>query len=115
MSEDRKGITGALSDQLKGVTRSTVEALAMKMGVMPSERAWMTVDIGASLASVSLKVTVDFFKAAPEVARLLENGDLRTWAELGRRIALNNAEEASEFFRTSGEHLTQLPAPSVRC
>ncbi|MCW5967714.1 MAG: VWA domain-containing protein [Blastocatellales bacterium] len=109
MPEEKKGLTGALSDQLKGATRGTIEALAMKMGVLPSERAWVAVDIGASLAAISLKATVDFFKAAPEVARLLENGDLRNWAELGRRIALNNAEEASEFFRSSADTLGALP------
>jgi nitric oxide reductase NorD protein len=113
MAEDKKGLTGALGDQMKGVTRGTIESLAMKMGVMPSERAWVAVDIGASLAGISLKSTVDFFKAAPEVARLLENGDLRNWAELGRRIAINNADEASEFFRTSTEILGALP-PQVR-
>jgi hypothetical protein len=114
MGEEKKGITGALSSQLKGITRSTIESLAMKMGLMPSDRAWMTIDIGSSLASVSLKVTVDFFKAAPDVAYYLENDDLRAWAELGRRIALNQAEEASEFFRSSAQTLRALPAPLRR-
>ena len=109
MAEEKKQLTGALSEQLKGATRNTVEALAMKLGMMPSERAWVTVDVGASLASVSLKGAVEFFKAAPEVARLLENGDLRAWAELGRRVALNNAEEAADFFRASTETLASLP------
>src|SRR5437762_4219545 len=92
MGEEKKGITGALSRHLKGMTRSTVESLAKKFGVMPSDRAWVAVDVGASLASVSLSVTSEFFKAAPEVAKYLENDDLRAWAELGRRIALNNPE-----------------------
>jgi nitric oxide reductase NorD protein len=110
MGEDKKGITGALSEQLKGATRSTIESLAMRLGVMPSERAWVTVDVGASLASVSLKAAVEFFKAAPEVARQLDNDDLRAWAELGRRIAVNNAEEAIDFFRASADILAALPA-----
>ncbi|QQS49171.1 MAG: VWA domain-containing protein [Acidobacteriota bacterium] len=105
MSEERKGFTGSL---LKGLTRSTVEALAMKMGLKPHERGWVTVDTGASLMSVSPKVAMDFFKTVPDVARLLENGDLRNWADLGRRIAVNNAEEASEFFRSSSEILEPL-------
>ncbi len=114
MGQEKKGITGALSSQLKGITRSTIESLAMKMGLMPSDRAWMTIDIGSSLASVSLKVTVDFFKAAPDVAYYLGNDDLRAWAELGRQIALNQAEEASEFFRSSAQTLRALPAPLRR-
>jgi hypothetical protein len=106
MSEERKGLTGSL---LKGLTRNTVEALAMKMGMKPNERGWVTVDIGASLVSVSPKVAMDFFKSVPDVAKLLENGDLRAWAELGRRIALNSAEEASDFFRYSMDTLGALP------
>ena len=105
MSEERKGLTGSL---LKGLTRSTVETLAMKMGLKPNERGWVTVDIGASLVSVSPKVAMDFFKSVPDVAKLLENGDLRAWAELGRRIAVNSAEEASDFFKYSVETLAAL-------
>lgn len=107
MSEGKKGLTGSL---FKGITRNTMEALAMKMGIKPSDRAWVTVDIGASLASVSIKVATEFFKAAPEAARYLNQDDLRAWGEFGRRIALDNAEEANEFFRTSPETLAAMPS-----
>jgi hypothetical protein len=106
MSEERKGLTGSL---LRGFTKSTVEALAMKMGLKPNERGWVTVDIGASLVSVSPKVAMDFFKSVQEVSHLIENGDLRAWAEMGRKIALNNAEEAHDFFRYSIDTLAALP------
>ncbi len=106
MSDERKGLTGSL---LRGLTRNTVEALAMKMGLKPNERGWVTVDIGASLVSVSPKVAMDFFKSVQEVSHLVDNGDLRAWAEMGRKIALNSAEEAGDFFRYSGEVLAALP------
>ncbi|MFM2430661.1 MAG: hypothetical protein RLZZ511_1874, partial [Cyanobacteriota bacterium] len=67
-----------------------------------------TVDIGASLMSVSPKVALDFFRAVKEVSVYLESNDLRAWAELGKRIALNSSEEASDFFRYSAETLGQL-------
>ena len=106
MSDERKGLTGSL---LKGLTRNTVEALAMKMGLKPNERGWVTLDIGASLLSVSPKVAMDFFKSVQEVSQLVENGDLRAWAEMGRKVALNSAEEAGDFFRLSNEVLAALP------
>ncbi len=81
----------------------------MKMGLKPNERGWVTVDIGASLVSVSPKVAMDFFKSVQEVSHLVENGDLRAWAELGRKIALNSAEEAHDFFRYSIDILAALP------
>src|SRR5215475_5421004 len=106
MSDERKGLTGSL---LRGLTRNTVESLAMKMGLKPNERGWLTLDIGASLVSVSLTVAMDFFKAVQEVSDLVDNDDLRAWAEMGRKIALKSAEEASDFFRFSNEVLAALP------
>jgi hypothetical protein len=106
MSDERRGLTGSL---LRGLTRNTVEALAMKMGLKPNERGWVTVDIGASLVSVSPKVAMDFFRAVQEVSHLVDNGDLRAWAEIGRRVALNSAEEAGDFFRYSNDVLAALP------
>ena len=44
-----------------------------------------------------------------EVSQLLDNGDLRAWAEMGRKVALNSAEEAGDFFRFSNEVLAALP------
>src|SRR5262249_15086196 len=106
MSDERKGLTGSL---LRGLTRNTVEALAMKMGLKPNERGWVTLDIGASLISVSPKVAMDFFKSVQEVSQLLGNDDLRAWAEMGRKVALSSAEEAGDFFRFSNGGLAALP------
>ncbi|MFN0119434.1 MAG: nitric oxide reductase activation protein NorD [Blastocatellia bacterium] len=111
MADEKKGITGALSRHLKGVTRSTVESLAKRFGVLPSDHAWAVIDVGASMAGVSLNVTNEFFKVSPEVAKYLGQDDLRAWAELGRRIATANPEEAVEFLGSSAETLAALPEP----
>lgn len=94
---------------MKGLTGKAVEALALKMGIGPTDRGWVTLDIGATLLSLSPAVARDFFKAVPEVARMLESGDLRAWAEIGRRIAQQNGDEASDFFRYSIETLNSVP------
>jgi nitric oxide reductase NorD protein len=44
-----------------------------------------------------------------EVSELLDNGDLRAWAEMGRKISAKSPEEASDFFRFSHEVLAPLP------
>ncbi len=106
MSEEKKSFTGSL---LRGLTRNTVESLAMKMGLKPSDPGWVAVDIGASLVSNSPKVAMEFFKAVQEVATVLDNGDLRAWAELGKRVAANSIEEASEFYRGSLATLEAVP------
>ena len=68
----------------------------------------MTLDIGASLLSVSPKVAMDFSSPCRRSLNL-DNGDLRAWAEMGRKVALNSAEEAGDFFRFSNEVLAALP------
>ena len=94
---------------MKGLTGKAVEALALKMGIKPGDRGWVTIDVGATLLGISPTVARDFFKAVPEVARMLENGDLRAWAEIGRRVAQQSSEEASDFFRDSIETLEAIP------
>ena len=94
---------------MKGLTGKAVEALALKMGINPSDRGWVTIDIGATLLGISPAVARDFFRVVPEVARMLENGDLRAWAEIGRRIAQQSGEEASDFFRDSIGTLEAVP------
>ncbi len=110
MTEEKRGLTSSL---FKGVTRKSVEALARSFGINPNDRSWVTMDVGASLAGVSLKVATDFFRVVPEVALHLENDDLKQWAEVGRRVALDNADEADTFFHRSPEVLLQVP-PALR-
>ena len=106
--DEKRGIAGSL---LKGVTRKSVEALARSFGIQPNDRAWVTMDVGASLASVSIKVATEFFRVVPEVAQHLDNEDLRLWAEVGRRVALDNADEANGFFHHSAQTLAEIPVP----
>jgi hypothetical protein len=87
MSDERKGLTGSL---LKGLTRNTVEALAMKMGLKPNERGWVTLDIGASLLSVSPKVAMDFFQV--RAGGLSTRGKRRS-ARLGRDGTQGRAQQ----------------------
>ena len=112
MSDEKRSFTGSL---LRGLTRNTVEALAMKMGLKPSDRGWVAVDIGASLVSSSPKVAMDFFKAVQEVSTLLDNGDLRAWAELGKRVATNSHDEAKDAAFLRRLYSPADRAPSAQC
>lgn len=110
MSDDKRSLAGSL---LKGVTRKSVEALARSFGLQPNDRAWVTIDVGASLAAISLKVATEFFRIVPEVALYLGNEDLKQWAEITRRLALDNAEEATGFIHSSAGVLDSIP-PELR-
>jgi nitric oxide reductase NorD protein len=98
-----------LKRHLKGATASTVEALAKRIGILPSERVLLATDIGITLAGTSLRAAVEFLKAAPEVSRLVDAGDMRLWGEIGRRLSATSADTAAEFFQCSLEVLTLIP------
>jgi hypothetical protein len=102
-------VKDALKKHLKGARSSTIEALARRIGILPSERVRIATDIGIALAGTSLRASVEFFKATPEISRLLDTQDMRMWGEIGRRLAATSAETAIEFFQSSRPILQQVP------
>ena len=109
MTDEQRGSGSGPS--LREVAGRKVEGIARKVGLTPVDRGWVTLDVGATLFSLSPKLVVDFFKAVREVDPQLGNGDLRAWAELGRRIAQHSPDEAAEFFHDSASILKSLSPP----
>src|SRR5215831_15882736 len=103
-------VKDALKKHLKGARSSTIETLARRIGILPSERVRMATDIGIALAGSSLRTSIEFFKSVPEISRLLDSPDMRLWGEIGRRLAATSAETAIDFFQSSGSVLHQVPA-----
>lgn len=65
--------------------------------------------MSASLAGVSLRVSREFVEAVPRAARILSADDLRGWGELGRRLAMGNAETGARFFAAGVADLEHVP------
>src|SRR5215467_4488474 len=103
----------ALKKHLKGAKSSTVETLARRIGILPSERVRMATDLGIALAGTSLRASIEFFKSAPEISRLLDTPDMRLWGEIGRRLAATSANTAIDFFQSSAAVLHEVP-PAMR-
>jgi nitric oxide reductase activation protein len=84
---------------LKSATeRRTVAGLARELGRLPTEAARTALEVSASVASVSLRAGVEFLRAAPGAARVLDAQELRAWGEMGRRLAMADAELGANFF-----------------
>lgn len=92
--------------------KKTFAMLARKLSRLPSEKKKAAIDMSASLAAVSLKVSREFVEAVPKASRLLSPDDLRAWGELGRKIAMVDAEEATKFFRLGVSSLARIPKGS---
>jgi nitric oxide reductase NorD protein len=105
-----RDVRKALKKHLKGATASTIEVLARRIGILPADRVLLTTDIGIALASVSLRAAIEFLRAAPEVAHLVESSDMRVWGEVGRRISATSGDAGAEFFQISAKVLEATDA-----
>ena len=110
MSEPNESdVKKTLKKHLKGATASTIESIAKRLGILPSERLLLTTDIGITLATASLRAAIEFLKAAPEVSRFIDSSDLRVWGEVGRRLCGTSADAACDFFQASKPTLEEIP------
>ncbi len=88
--------------------RSVVE-LTRDLARLPLDQAAAALETGASIAGVSLRASIEFLRAAPEVALTLEAGELRLWGEMGRGLAIGNVETAITFFAGGADDLRNVP------
>src|SRR5919202_2947545 len=76
---------------VKSVTeRRTITGLARELGALPADAALAALEVSASIAGVSLRASIEFLRAAPGAARVLDAPELRGWSELGRRLAMGD-------------------------
>ncbi len=90
--------------------RRTLAGLARELAQLPADRARAVLEVSASLAGVSLRVSREFLRAAPAAARSLTAEDLRAWGELGRRLSMADAETGVGFFNAGVAELHDIPA-----
>jgi hypothetical protein len=109
MEELEKELKKQLRKHLRGVGGPTIENLVKRLGGLPIERVLLTTDIGVMLAGTNLRAGVEMLKAAPEVSRLIEAGDIRVWGEVGKRLSATSAETAVGFFQSSAAILESIP------
>jgi nitric oxide reductase NorD protein len=77
---------------------------------LPMEKSRAALEISAALAGVSLRVSKEFLQAAPEAAKILSADEIRSWAEIGRKLAMGNADQGTQFFAGGVEYYALVPA-----
>src|SRR5436305_6756582 len=84
---------------VKSVTeRRTLAGLARELGKLPVDVARAALEMSASIAGVSLRASIEFLRAAPDAAHILEAKELHAWGEMGRRLAMGDVETGVGFF-----------------
>src|ERR1700730_8466437 len=94
------------------VERQSILELTRDIARLPLDQARAALETGAAIAGVSLRVSIEFLRAAPAATHVLETAELRSWGEMGRRIALADIETAVSFFVAGVEDFEAVPQKS---
>lgn len=89
--------------------RQSVVELTRDLMRLPLDVAAAAMETGVSIASISLRASIEFLRAAPEVAKILAPAELRAWGEMGRRLAMSDVETAVSFFVAGVNDLKSVP------
>jgi len=79
---------------------------------LPLDQAAAVLETSASIAAISLRAGIEFLRAAPGAAQILQPAELRSWGEMGRRLAMADYESAVAFFGEGIESLRTI-APEL--
>jgi nitric oxide reductase NorD protein len=88
--------------------RQSFLKLTRDIATLPLEQSAAALETGAAIAPISLRAGIEFLRAAPEAAKILDSEELRAWGELGRRLAMNDVETGISFFTTGVAELQAL-------
>ena len=88
--------------------RQSFPELTREMARLPLDQAAAALETSAAIAGVSLRASIEFLRAAPEAAQVLRAPVLRSWGDLGRRLAMADVETAVTFFASGVGELRNL-------
>ncbi|MFL6227449.1 MAG: VWA domain-containing protein [Pyrinomonadaceae bacterium] len=109
--EEARAVEESLAERLGVVEgeRHNFAQLARAVAQLPADRARAVVEVSAQLATLSLRVSKEFLRAAPPAAGLLGAEELKAWGELGRRLAMADTETGANFFAAGTPGLEDVP------
>ncbi|MBA2493141.1 MAG: VWA domain-containing protein [Acidobacteria bacterium] len=96
-------------NEISNSKKQTFTDLARRLGKLPNDKKIVALEMSAALAGVSLRVSRGFVEAVPKAAKILEAEDLRAWGEMGRRLAMANADLGAKFFTGGVNDLKKVP------
>src|SRR4029453_5106554 len=99
--------------QHQSAERQSFLELTRSLTGLPLDQAAAVLETSASIAAISLRAGIEFLRAAPAAAQFLQPAELRSWGEMGRRLAMADYESAVTFFSEGVESLRTI-VPELR-
>ncbi len=78
--------------------RQSFLRLTRELASLPLDKSAAALETSAAIAGISLRAGIEFLRAAPAAAEVLQAAELRSWGDLGRRLAMGDVETAITFF-----------------
>ena len=102
-----------MAEEQQSAERQSFLELTRSIAGLPLDQAAAVLETSAAIASISLRAGIEFLRAAPAAAHVLQPAELRSWGEMGRRLAMADYESAVTFFGEGVEPLRGVP-PELR-
>ena len=102
--QDEKGDSGIPGSERQSLLKATRE-----IAKLPLDQSTAALETSAAIAGVSLRASIEFLRAVPAAAEILQPAELRSWGDIGRRLAMSDAETAISFFTAGVSDLKDLP------
>ncbi len=83
--------------------------LTRELVSLPLDQSTAALETAAAIAGISLRAGIEFLRASPAAAEVLQAAELRSWGDLGRRLALSDVETAVTFFAEGVSGLQSVP------
>ena len=93
----------------ESLERQSFLELTRSIAGLPLDQAAAVLETSASIAAISLRAGIEFLRAAPAAAHVLQPAELRVWGEMGRRLAMSDYETSISFFIAGVEELQAVP------
>jgi hypothetical protein len=100
-------------EEHQSAERQSFLELTRSISSLPLDQTAAVLETSAAIAAISLRAGVEFLRAAPAAAQILASAELRSWGEMGRRLAMADYESAIAFF-TEGVEPLRTVAPELR-
>ena len=98
-----------MSEEQQSAERQSFLELTRSIAGLPLDQAAAIVETSAAIAAISLRAGIEFLRAAPAAANVLQPAELRAWGEMGRRLAMADYESAIAFFDEGVEPVREVP------
>jgi hypothetical protein len=103
----------AIDERLRSVKnpaeRRTIAGLLREISGLPLDHTRAALETSAAIAAVSLRASIEFLRAVPSVAKVMEPTELRAWGELGRRLTMGEVENGVGFFTADAGDFLKVP------